>query len=260
MSGSTIRILSTRPLEEALTKKAQSRGLLLDISSFIETRPLKDQALTARITGLAKQPITAIFTSGSAVEAVASLLGRVAASAGTSTHPAIPWKIFCLGFATRELVLKYFGPLITNQAEEADSAGSLADQIIREYTTMRRLVAQEANNQNELYFFCGDRRRDELPDKLNRQGLQVQEIPVYATELLPHQLTERYDGVLFFSPSAVQSFFSANPAQKGTVFFAIGKTTAAAIREFCEDHSRIIISPSPDKDAMMGEVIHYFSR
>ena len=40
--------------------------------------------------------------------------------------------------------------------------------------------------------------------------LSVDEVIVYKTIETPKVLTKQYDGILFFSPSAVKSFFSKN--------------------------------------------------
>ena len=60
---------------------------------------------------------------------------------------------------------------------------------------------------DEVIFFCGDQRRDELPEILRQHEVVVNEIVVYQTIAVPHKIEKQYHGILFFSPSAVQSFF-----------------------------------------------------
>lgn len=83
----------------------------------------------------------------------------------------------------------------------------------------------------EIVFFCGDRRRDELPDKLRANGIIVEEVVVYRTIETPHKVQGDYDGVVFFSPSAVNSFFTSNTPSGKTIFYTMGDTTAAEIKK-----------------------------
>jgi uroporphyrinogen-III synthase len=107
----------------------------------------------------------------------------------------------------------------------------------------------------EIIFFCSNKRRDELPDILSEAGVRVYEIVVYETIETPF-ITEAVDGILFFSPSAVQSFFSMNQPGAGTVCFAIGETTAAAISE--RTSHQVITSEDPSQESMMARVESYF--
>jgi hydroxymethylbilane synthase len=110
---------------------------------------------------------------------------------------------------------------ISNQASVIN-ASQLADIIIKDGI-------------KEVVFFCGDKRRDELPEKLRHQGIQVEEVIVYNTTETPRIITKNYDGVLFYSPSAVRSFFSLNNLPATTTCYAIGETTAAEIKKYCSN-------------------------
>jgi len=63
--------------------------------------------------------------------------------------------------------------------------------------------------------------------------------------------------VLFFSPTAVQSFFRQNKLPAETILFAIGSTTAAEIRKFSTNN--IIISDEPGKESLVRKMMEYFS-
>ncbi len=124
-----------------------------------------------------------------------------------------------------KIVKKYIGAetgwrifSISNQSS-ANNASELADIIIKEGI-------------KDLVFFCGDKRRDELPDKLKQQGIDVEEIMVYRTIETPYKIQEEYDGVIFFSPSAVKSFFSLNTLPEKTICYTMGDTTAAEIKKY----------------------------
>lgn len=272
MGNPITRILSTRPLAAALLEQAAGSGMLIDTLPFIATEPIVDATLRHQIRDLSRQPLVAIFTSMNAVEAVANLLELSAGgSSGSSDFPSAgpattdiqpaagnmqpaaadrfsgrvvpPWEIFCIGYATRQLVHEYFGE--DRIAGVAASAATLADVII-------------GQRRKEVFFFCGDQRREELPEKLQQQDIRVNEWEVYTTIHTPHRVDPVYDGIVFFSPSAVHSFFSVNSIADSTLLFAIGQTTADTIRTYTAN--RTICSQSPEKEALIRQVIHYYKK
>ena len=256
------RILSTRPLEAALLEQAASRGILIDTLSFIATEALADEALQQRIRDLSRQPLVAVFTSMNAVEAVARHLEAVGAHQGVArssgSHPGtLPWRIFCIGSATQQLVRENFGDdcIAGTAASAAALAGTIISRRIPE--TEQLIDTKDAAPVREVFFFCGDQRRDELPEKLQQQGIRVNELVVYRTLRTPHNVEPVYDGVVFFSPSAVHSFFTVNSLPAGTLLFAIGQTTADTIRSYTSN--RTIVSGSPEKEALIRQVIDYYN-
>jgi uroporphyrinogen-III synthase len=80
---------------------------------------------------------------------------------------------------------------------------------------------------------------------------------VYSTTQTPIELTAKYDGILFFSPSAVDSFFSINHVDEITYLFAIGLTTAKTIQQY--NKNNIIISPTPSKENIVKQIITHFN-
>jgi uroporphyrinogen-III synthase len=62
--------------------------------------------------------------------------------------------------------------------------------------------------------------------------------------------------VIFFSPSAVESFFSMNTVTASLPLFAIGQTTAAAIRE--HTNNPVVIAAEPDAALLIRQVIDHF--
>ena len=181
MPNNKISILSTRMLTEELVSAMESVNLQVDQLSFIETEALQSIETQQEIEYAYLQTTAVAFTSTNAVEAVA--YGQ------EELYP--DWNIYCTGPATRKQVEKFFGEEpITGTAE---SAGELAELIIEDGV-------------DELIFFCGDKRRDELPAMLREHEIEVTEIVVYQTIAVPHKLEKNYQGILFFSPSAVESF------------------------------------------------------
>lgn len=228
----TIKILCTRPVDELLIRKAARRNIAVEVLSFIDTSPKQDIETQQEIEWTSTEHCIVAFTSMNAVDAVTEMLDGY-----------IPeWTIYCMGHATQQRVADYFGEGCI--AGTADNAALLADQII------------ESEEPDEVVFFCGNRRREELPGKLRQHKIEVNEIVVYETTLIQHKVDTRYDAVLFFSPSAVESFFSGNRLPAETVVFAIGDTTAKAVRASCGN--KVIIAEQPEKEAMLEQAMDYF--
>ncbi|HVX26603.1 MAG TPA: uroporphyrinogen-III synthase [Parafilimonas sp.] len=226
-------ILSTRPIDETLILEAKSRDILIDTISFIETEAIDSIDVYEEIGNAMLESVTVVFTSMNAVEAVAAHL-----------HDYTPdWKIYCIGNTTKRLVVEYFGEDLI--AGTATDATELAEKIIEDDIT------------DEVIFFCGDKRRDELPSLLNENDIEVNEIEVYQTNMIHHTIEKNYDGILFFSPSAVQSFFSTNKLNDKTVLFAIGNTTASAIKKYARN--KVIVADEAGKINLIEKAIEYFN-
>ncbi|MDQ6814218.1 MAG: uroporphyrinogen-III synthase [Bacteroidota bacterium] len=234
MKDKQVRILSTRPVDGPLIHKAASNNIVIDTIAFIEVKKMVSMEVATRINFLAKEKATVVFTSMNAVEILVE---------SVPVHPLMPdWKIYCIGGATFTLVKKYWP--YQNIVFTARDANELARKIIE-------------NNESNVHFFCGNKRREELPMLLQQQNIQIEELVVYETIETPQPAHKMYDGVLFFSPSAVHSFFLENKPAGGTVFFAIGNTTATAIKQFSTNS--IIVSDFPAKDQLVDKAIFFFA-
>lgn len=232
MQQNKIQLLSTRPLHASVINEAYRQGIEINVQSFIETEAIQSIEVQQEIEQALLQSAVIVFTSMNAVEAVAEYM----------TEAMPDWNIYCMGQTTQELVKKYFG--------EASIAGTASNA-----TELAELITEE-DYTDEVIFFCGDQRRDELPDILRGSDIEVIEIMVYHTIATPHAIKKQYNGILFFSPSAVDSFFSVNKTGKETMLFAIGNTTAAAIKK--HSTSSIITSDKPGKENLVEKAIDYF--
>ena len=209
MQQNKINILSTRPLNKSLVQEAKAVGISIDELSFIDTEPIQDIATQQEIEQAYLQSSTVVFTSMNAVDAV------LAWQDGQQPD----WVIYCMGNTTKLLLKENFGE--HSVAGTASSAAELAE-----------LIAEESDI-DEVIFFCGEQRRDELPAILRNKGIEVHEIIVYETIHTPHKVSKDYHAILFYSPSAVSSFFSNNKVPAQTILFAIGNTTAKTIQQYC---------------------------
>ena len=232
MEQNKITILSTRTIDPLLMSEAASKNIIVDAISFIKTESTSSIQTQQEIEQLATMQATVVFTSANAVEAVGAELDGYQPD----------WQIFCTSHATREAVEKFFQK--NSIVGTAQNASELASAIVKN------------TDAHEAIFFCGDQRRDELPNILRDADIEVNEIVVYQTVAIPHKVEKKYNGILFFSPSAVKSFFQKNKPGEQTVLFAIGETTADELRHFSKN--KIIVSSQPDKRDLLKEVILYF--
>jgi uroporphyrinogen-III synthase len=227
-----IQILSTKKISDSLVQLAADKNICIDELNFIETEECISEEIKKRIVALSQENIAVVFTSSNAVNVV-----------GKIVSPETNWKIFCIEPATKKTVENIF----TNSSISASAkdAETLAEKIIKDDPV------------KQIVFFCGNLRRDLLPEKLKSHGISVEELMVYKTIEKPQTVSKKYDSILFFSPSGVRSFFSKNKLETTTQIFAIGKTTADEVKIF--SNNSIIISEIPGTENLIDEVIKYFS-
>jgi uroporphyrinogen-III synthase len=227
-----IHILSTRPLPQSTLIKAFENGITIDVVSFIKTEAVTDLPTVIQIHDLAKRKIAAVFTSVTAIEAVVPHL---------STKP--DWDIYCMGGITRETAINFFGEEKIKRT--ARNAANLAEKIVTE------------SIQQDIIFFCSDHRLDKLPTILKTNKIHFKELIVYKTIETPALIQKQYEGILFFSPSAVHSFFSQNTISTDTILFSIGKTTAATIATYASNE--VVASEWPGQEQLISQVINYYN-
>jgi uroporphyrinogen-III synthase len=146
--------------------------------------------------------------------------------------------VFCVGEKTSILLQENN----YNVVKTAKNACELADFIIK-------------NNKNDSFvFFCGNIRRDELPDLLAENRIDFSEKIIYKTSLNFQVFNNKFDGVLFFSPSGVQSYIQEN-SLKNSVVFCIGNTTASEAKKYA---SNVIVADQSTIENTIALAIHYF--
>jgi len=219
-----INIFSTKNLSIG-QKSALNPNIGVDMSDFITIR--FNRIKRSAISGPKKH---VVFTSQNAV---ASLTDNYSASELEFEH------IYCVGRRTKRLIERK----ISKVTQVENSADKLADY----------LLGQVKNE--EVTFFCGDLRRDELPDKLQQNGIKINEVIAYQTLLTPNKLDKKYKGILFFSPSGIESYLTANKVDT-EVAFCIGNTTA----EMARKHFQTVIEAKlPSVESVLESVNTYFS-
>lgn len=127
--------------------------------------------------------------------------------------------------------------------EKAANSKELAEKLVEKY-------------KNEQFtFFCGNRRRDELPEILKKNHIPLKEVEVYKTSLAAKKFNATFEGILFFSPSGVKSYTSKNKITG--VAFCIGETTASEARKYTKN---IEIANQPGVENVIAKCVSYFKK
>ena len=176
-----------------------------------------------------------IFTSANGVKALEELM-----NAGLQVRPEV--QIFAVGSKTRD-ALQDLG--LDAKIPRTQDGKHLAELIIQE------------GKINSVIYFHGNLSRDEITDRLQDDGIEVIELEVYETIINPVEMpNKQVSGILFYSPSAVEGF------AQGTGFdedlpplFAIGPTTAKALKEHTDQH--VEIAKQPDTEVLLRTTADY---
>ena len=212
-----------------------------DFASKLYTIPIiskeisYDSEVEEKIFELGKKSVNAFFTSEVAVRAVFERL---------ETCP--DWMIYCLSGKTKTVLLQFVPESLIVRA--APNSTELSKAIQTETTPLKERPA---------VFFCSDKRMPTLPATCKDLDIPLEEVICYTSTCMPNSIGGDLAAMLFFSPSAVSCYFNQNPPLKEmTVLFAIGETTAAAIRAFSPN--TVIVAPEPSEEAILNEVKKYF--
>ena len=149
-------------------------------------------------------------------------------------------EVFSIGMKTKDLLTENGFNVVAYTGYAAD----LAEIISLIYS------------QESFTFFSGNLRRDVLPNTLKENSITFNEIEVYETELTSKKIKEKLDGILFFSPSAVESYLKLNTIKEETCF-CIGETTAEALEN--KKVKTIIIADKPSVENVINETIEYYN-
>ncbi|MBF7092827.1 uroporphyrinogen-III synthase [Flavobacterium sp. ALJ2] len=217
----SIQILSTKILSSIQKQELQKANIDLVEVNFIETqnKPFKIQDINENL----------IFTSQNAVHSVLS---------DPKSEELKSKNVFCVGLKTKILLSESGFNVIAYTGYAAD----LAEIITLIYA-------------NESYtFFSGNLRRETLPKALKDAGVKLNEIKVYETTLTPQKINSKVDGILFYSPSGIESYLKDNTI-KNEKCFCIGETTAEALEKITKN---IIIADQPTVEDVIEDVLHEY--
>jgi uroporphyrinogen-III synthase len=146
--------------------------------------------------------------------------------------------IICVGTKTKTFIEKK-GFQVDETADYAEDLIGIIDQKYKGKT---------------FTFFCGNIRRDTIPNYFKENQIAFEEVIVYKTKTHSKAISENFDGILFFSPSAIASFLEKNELKNETCF-CIGTTTANALENKTKN---IIIASKPTVEHVIDEVIQFY--
>lgn len=197
-----------------------NNGIAVVQANFIETKAI---AFT-----LAKINQTLLFTSQNAVESVLQnpQINQL------KKHNAI-----CVGVRTKALLEAHGFTVLASE----DYAANLVP------------IIKDNFSKTSFTFFAGNIRRDTLPNAFNALNIEFDEITVYQTTANPQKITTSVDGILFYSPSGVNSYLHDNTLEN-QMCFCIGTTTAEAVHPY----QNIVIARQQTVENTVVQCINHF--
>ncbi|MBT3742670.1 MAG: hydroxymethylbilane synthase [Polaribacter sp.] len=216
-------IYSTKKLSE-LQKETLSHSIGIKDSDFIKIR---FNRIPAKV--MKNQHENVLITSQNGVEAILN----------SFTKDEIKFKnIFCVGRRTKKLIENRIGKV----TYVAKNALKLAEYVAKE------------TDIKEVSYFCSNLRLDVLPAYLKASDVHVNEVEAYKTMLSSVKIDDDVSGVLFYSPSGIESYLEENSTEK--VAFCIGETTAVEARKHFD---KVEVANMPDVDSVLELVNMYYS-
>ena len=146
--------------------------------------------------------------------------------------------IYCVGRRTKRMVEKRIGKV----THMAPNAKRLAEYLV------------EYIDGTEVTYFCSDLRLDDLPNILTENNITVNEVEAYQTKYDAVKLENNVDGIMFYSPSTIDSFLKQNKANG--IAFCIGETTANTAKKHFED---VRVAKVPTVESVIELVNEYYA-
>jgi len=220
-----MRLLATKKISFSFKDRLIQHGFSVVEQPFIKTEPL------AINIDSAKDHL--IFTSQNAAKIAFS---------NAHIRPLLEGKkYYCVGEKTKS-ILEENGQKVIKMAQ---NSAKLVD-------FFKKTLKNE-----HFSFFCGKLRRPEIEGFFKDNQISFEIFEIYNTVLTPKQIEAHFDGILFFSPSAVSSFFKANSWNSQTQGFCIGKTTASALKNFTPNYS---IAKEANETQLFLSIYNYYTQ
>ena len=220
-----MRLLTTKKISPHFKDRLIQHGMSLISHPFIQI-----ESLPISISKV--QPIL-IFTSQNAV--------NIAFESVEIKKQIHGKNCFCVGEKTKSLL---------------EEKGQKVIKMCQNSSDLAQFIAK--NHENDSFsFFCGKQRRPEIETILHQKKIVLAIHELYQTNLTPHHFQMHFDGVLFFSPSAVTSFFMENSWSDHMHGFCIGTTTASELAKYTPQFST---AKQPSESHLLLTIHHYYSQ
>ncbi|WP_233862270.1 hydroxymethylbilane synthase [Tenacibaculum piscium] len=222
-------IYSTKKLSET-QKELVNESVAVKDSDFIKIRfnRISPKVIKDEIENV-------IITSQNGAEAIAN----------SFTADELNFKnIYCVGRRTKKLIEQKIGKVVKSERNAQKLASYLSKEIKGQKVT----------------YFCSDLRLDTLPNILKENEISVTEIEAYKTMLSPSKIDENNNGVLFYSPSTVESYVIGNTESnigntQNKIAFCIGESTAKEARKHFEN---VQVAKLPSVESVLELVNAHF--
>lgn len=229
------KILVTRELTDQQLQLADDLGLDVKIEPAIRFEFRKNWSSVVNSIEDAESPIFA-FTSQNGVNALQKLMEQgytipsnvVFYAVGEKTASALQE----LGYTTVVPELSYGEQLGEKIAADLNQSG------LRDAT---------------VFHFCGNRRREELRQVLEKSDIDIKDLVVYSTIINQMKISGiDAEGILFYSPSAVEAFRKSGGFRGDNLpeLFAIGHTTAQELS--IESGRNVHVSPKTNTEDFLA--------
>ena len=211
-------IFSTKKLTKDQTQLFNDK-LKVDSDDFVKISPsrIPEKILKAPIRNV-------VITSKNAVESILTMV---------SSQDLKFENIYCVGRKTRRLIEQKIGKVTQMEKSSKKLAEHLVDYL----------------DGTEVTYFCSNIRLDDLPYLLKKNNIEVTEIETYKTKLDSVTIDASVEGVLFYSPSTIESYLLNNKTNK--IAYCIGETTATEARKHFKE---VRVAKIPDTESLIDLV------
>jgi len=204
-----MRLLSTKKLNSKIKLALYQSGIYTFEAPMIKTRIIDFQ--------WPKIEYGVIITSSTALKSILK---------NSQYKSIIKLPFFCVGTTTKIRLIE-FG---LNVVECENSAKDLANKIIQKYSN------------KTFNYFCGKQRLNITENLFKKNNVNLFLSEVYETKEASKKVEDNFEGVLFFSPSAVKSY-ALNNSFNSKKCFSWGHTTAKEIAKHTDNY---FISKKPE--------------
>ncbi len=217
-------ILSTKVLSEYLREQLISNRIAIRDEDFISIAynqiDLKSDALDHVVLITSKNIIESLLDSN-------------------QLHVLEGKAIYCVGSSIPKL-LEAYGISIQQSFQNAKALGEF-------------IVQQDIKS---VTFLRGNKSRPELPQLLQEHGVLLKQYKLYTTRLTPKKMEQSFDGLLFFCPSAVESYLTNHHINNEQII-CIGQTTASAVQPYSNN---IMIADHQKVSSVIQKTIELFQK
>ena len=216
-----IKILSTKILGENLKEIFDDNKFDLFEHDFIKIGSLNFE--------LPNHDGSWIFTSQNAVNAVFSI---------SKSMDLIFNKIYCVGENTKSVLSKKGQKVVKN---------------LKNSSKLANFISKHAKK--EKFIFCrSDIKNDNFTDFFKKEKIDLKEIVVYDNQPNSIVLKDKFEAIMFYSPSGIKSFLKNN--QLGSsLCICIGETTASYAKNYS---SNVVSCKTPSIKHVIDKTIKLF--